>query len=321
MRRGRPPHPDFLTPRVWQVLALIREGLTNEEIARRLGISIRGARYHVGEILSKLGVSSREEAASIISTRERRFAALPLLSFLRIGPAARSMALLLGGAVAVTAVLTLVLLRPSGDTGLDASPAASTDAIGLDLPANEPAGAAAAFVGVAMQVAQVVAETYPDAALKQVVLPGSGDWAEFTFLTAAATCVRDLPAPTDPAIGAFYADKCDVFITVPRDAATVADWRWQARDPRRGDIGAPGIDLAAVQVGPTAVERAATDTWPDCQPSSFNLSATHGPLTWTVFCAQADGGMLSGSVDATTGEFTPLSPGPLQPPPTAVPLS
>jgi DNA-binding CsgD family transcriptional regulator len=62
-RRGRPPHPDVLTPREWEVLALLREGCSNEEVARRLGISVAGAKYHVSEILSKLGVSSREEAA------------------------------------------------------------------------------------------------------------------------------------------------------------------------------------------------------------------------------------------------------------------
>ena len=62
-RRGRPPHPDILTPREWEALALLRQGLSNEEIAQRLGISLSGAKYHVSEILSKLGVSSREEAA------------------------------------------------------------------------------------------------------------------------------------------------------------------------------------------------------------------------------------------------------------------
>ncbi len=61
-RRGRPPHPDILTPREWEVLGLLRERLTNEQIAERLGISLDGAKYHVSEILSKLGASSREEA-------------------------------------------------------------------------------------------------------------------------------------------------------------------------------------------------------------------------------------------------------------------
>jgi TolB protein len=63
VRRGRPPYPDVLTPREQEVLALIREGLTNEQIGGRLGISEHGAKYHVAEILSKLGVSNRLEAA------------------------------------------------------------------------------------------------------------------------------------------------------------------------------------------------------------------------------------------------------------------
>jgi DNA-binding CsgD family transcriptional regulator/photosystem II stability/assembly factor-like uncharacterized protein len=63
-KRGRPRHPDVLTPREWEVLALVREGLTNEQIAERLGVTLHAARYHVSEILSKLGVATREEAAA-----------------------------------------------------------------------------------------------------------------------------------------------------------------------------------------------------------------------------------------------------------------
>ena len=62
-RLGRPPYPDVLTPRQWQVLALLREGLSNEQIAGRLGISLDGVKFHVSEILGKLGVTSRNEAA------------------------------------------------------------------------------------------------------------------------------------------------------------------------------------------------------------------------------------------------------------------
>jgi DNA-binding CsgD family transcriptional regulator len=64
MRRGRPTYPDVLTPREWEVLALLREGLTNKQIGARLGISERGAKYHVSEILSKLGLNSREDFGS-----------------------------------------------------------------------------------------------------------------------------------------------------------------------------------------------------------------------------------------------------------------
>lgn len=74
--RGRPRHDDILTPREWQVLDLVRAGLTNEEIGVRLGISFGAAKFHVGEILSKLGASSRQEAAQM-PVSERRRSVLP----------------------------------------------------------------------------------------------------------------------------------------------------------------------------------------------------------------------------------------------------
>ena len=52
-----------LTSRESEVLDLLRIGLTNREIARRLAISPAGARYHVSEIIGKLGVRNRYEAA------------------------------------------------------------------------------------------------------------------------------------------------------------------------------------------------------------------------------------------------------------------
>jgi DNA-binding CsgD family transcriptional regulator len=71
MRRGRPRYPEVLTPREQQVLALLREGLTNADIAIRLGISPDGAKYHVSEILSKLGVTSRQDAVAWAERLER----------------------------------------------------------------------------------------------------------------------------------------------------------------------------------------------------------------------------------------------------------
>lgn len=62
MNRRR--RPNTLTPREWEVLLLLREGLSNEHIAVRLGISFDGAKYHVGEIISRLGVRTRQEAAA-----------------------------------------------------------------------------------------------------------------------------------------------------------------------------------------------------------------------------------------------------------------
>ena len=62
-QRGRPKHPDILTPREWEVLALVREGLSNDAIGERLGISLDGVKFHVSEILGRLGVDNRQEAA------------------------------------------------------------------------------------------------------------------------------------------------------------------------------------------------------------------------------------------------------------------
>ncbi len=72
MKRGRPPHDDALTPREWQVLELIRDGLTNEAISARLAISQDTVKFHVSQILSKLSVSNRQEAARWQGEPKRR---------------------------------------------------------------------------------------------------------------------------------------------------------------------------------------------------------------------------------------------------------
>jgi DNA-binding NarL/FixJ family response regulator len=53
-----------LTAREVEVLALVRQGLGNEEIGRKLGISMRTAKGHVATILEKLGATDRAEAVS-----------------------------------------------------------------------------------------------------------------------------------------------------------------------------------------------------------------------------------------------------------------
>jgi NarL family two-component system response regulator LiaR len=56
---------DDLTARERQVLALVAEGLTNAEIADRLVISLSTAKTHVSSVITKLGASSRTEAATL----------------------------------------------------------------------------------------------------------------------------------------------------------------------------------------------------------------------------------------------------------------
>jgi DNA-binding CsgD family transcriptional regulator/catechol 2,3-dioxygenase-like lactoylglutathione lyase family enzyme len=58
--RGRPPHPDLLTPAEWRVLDWVRHGVGRAEIARRRGTSVDAVKYHLANISGKLGVRGRD---------------------------------------------------------------------------------------------------------------------------------------------------------------------------------------------------------------------------------------------------------------------
>lgn len=55
--------PDF-TPREGEVLGLLAEGASNKMIARRLGISVHTAKFHVASILDKLDAIGRTDAVA-----------------------------------------------------------------------------------------------------------------------------------------------------------------------------------------------------------------------------------------------------------------
>ena len=78
----RNPHvTDGLTSRECEVLGLIDEGLSNKEIAVRLRIEVATVKNHVHNLLEKLHVTSRGEAASRLGaralSRRRRFGGQP----------------------------------------------------------------------------------------------------------------------------------------------------------------------------------------------------------------------------------------------------
>lgn len=117
-------------------MRLLRKGHTNGEIAEVLGISLDGAKFHVAEIISKLGADSREDAVLRWDSRRRvGWPVLPGLAWVKWAGAA-------AGVVAVTAgiVIWAALLR--GGSGNAEGP--------NETQGNEPAGSATA-VPVAVQ--------------------------------------------------------------------------------------------------------------------------------------------------------------------------
>jgi DNA-binding NarL/FixJ family response regulator len=57
-----PSEREPLTPREIEVFELLGKGLSNRDIAGVLGISAHTAKYHVGQILAKVGAATRAEA-------------------------------------------------------------------------------------------------------------------------------------------------------------------------------------------------------------------------------------------------------------------
>jgi len=61
---------ELLSPRELEVLRLVSQGLTNKEIAYRLGLSARTIQYHLNSVFRKTGVSTRSEAVAVAYQRK-----------------------------------------------------------------------------------------------------------------------------------------------------------------------------------------------------------------------------------------------------------
>ncbi|MDC7745792.1 MULTISPECIES: response regulator [Rhizobium] len=68
--QGGASEKNSLTPREREVMDLVSQGLSNKHIGLRLNLQEKTVKHHMTQILSKLGVSNRTEAA--LQWRERR---------------------------------------------------------------------------------------------------------------------------------------------------------------------------------------------------------------------------------------------------------
>lgn len=73
LRHGAPDEPNgHLTDKEEQILELVGEGLTNRQIAARLGLAEKTVKNYVSTMLGKLGVESRTQAAIVALKRASR---------------------------------------------------------------------------------------------------------------------------------------------------------------------------------------------------------------------------------------------------------
>lgn len=60
-----------LTPREFEVLGLLAEGMTNKALAKRLGVGEKTVKTHVSSLLAKLELRDRTQAALYAQTRQK----------------------------------------------------------------------------------------------------------------------------------------------------------------------------------------------------------------------------------------------------------
>ena len=133
-----------LTPRQAQVLERIAAGMTNAEIAEDLGIGYESAKSHVSEILARLDVSTRQEAADLWRAKQVR-------TRRRISPASifgwlASRAAILAGVLVFVAGISIAVYAASlrdnnGDGAASVTPEPSTTAT-VPATATVPLGSA-----------------------------------------------------------------------------------------------------------------------------------------------------------------------------------
>ena len=71
LERSRPNPRAVLSRREAEVLELTSLGLTNTQVATRLGVTIHAVKFHLAAVYRKLGVMNRTEAAVVFLEAER----------------------------------------------------------------------------------------------------------------------------------------------------------------------------------------------------------------------------------------------------------
>jgi DNA-binding CsgD family transcriptional regulator len=122
-RQGRPRHPDILTPAEWAVVELVREGLTNAEIAVQRGVGPETVKSQVSSILSKLSLPDRQALASwqgqlvsVADQPQRWWGLSALVAWLAVPKLAKAFGVSAAVATAAIVAVAIVALDADDDT-------------------------------------------------------------------------------------------------------------------------------------------------------------------------------------------------------------
>lgn len=112
------PRIEEVTSRQLEVARLVAEGRTNPEIAAALGITLDGAKYHVSELLGRLGLERREEIRQWYRSEHRARRVRGLSALLATAPRAFATAAAVTLVVAVGALFALGLSGGRAEEGV-----------------------------------------------------------------------------------------------------------------------------------------------------------------------------------------------------------
>jgi hypothetical protein len=272
------------------VLDLLKKGYSNRDIAEELQVSLAGAKYHVSEIISKLGVSSREEAASWDAREDRRHAIVPAFLTSRLDALLPNLSLKLAGslALAAAAIVAAVSLAGDSDAGnADGPPAAAAPSPTPDFPCEKPGESCFRILHVDLASWEEAASYATVPLLEPTYIPDGYEHDHLTYSYSDPPIER-LGIYTSVVSASFIGPDGDSLIVNQGFGTSLDDYAFRlAPDEYRGRVGIDGLEVSWVNGGPLWEERSdgwhAIEEWDLTSLGSYTLTWSEtgtGPIAW-----------------------------------------
>jgi len=307
--RGRPPHPDILTPAEWRVLEHLRTGATYAETAVRLGVSPDAVRFHVRNMRAKLNLRDRAELVAWTPPdhdRRRSFRALmaPLgaLPFATRAIASVAAVPVVTGAI-VFAVVMVVTTRGDGEAApiavVPTEVSVTATPMATPTPTLPPTPIATPEATPTVVATTVATPSPAPAVATETQAPGPEPTAtppavEIPDLRVSATDCESRPLGDQAFFGSLYT----THVGSPGPVYLWDELRWA--DPR-------GVFPELTVVAGTVVEAERTEVW--VRDPEYPELYSHGKLHLTVLVEEQlpDRGDIGSTVRVTLTAETDYS--------------